>query len=143
MPDTPLDPGTFLRDQVAPRSARRIDELRSQIKRLEAELADRLGAEATVQLVLEGDGGGTWYMNLRQGTTEVSDKPAAPPLIRVYQTRDDWEALARAEIAQGPDRSAPSPAGDLTQSRLKRLQGVTGALEFRLQTDAGERRTLV
>src|SRR5262245_39916850 len=142
---TPLDPATFLRDHVAPRSRQRIEALRAQIGRLEAEPEDRLGAEATIQVVLEGVGGGTWYLNLREGDTHVGDAPTHTPVIRVYQSRDDWEALARAELAPGgADAGGSEPTGgELTRSRLDRMRGITGVLEFRMQTDDGERRTLV
>lgn len=137
MADTPppLEPATFLREQVAPRPGRRIETLRTEIARLERELADRLGAQATVQLVLEGDGGGEWYLNLREGEMRVGDRPDSPPLVRVYQSREDWEALTRAELAAGG--GAP-PAADLTRSRLERLRGLEGTMEFRLGTGDGE-----
>src|SRR5262245_20932763 len=136
---TPLDPAIFLRDHVAPRSRRQVEELRARITRLEAELADRLGAEATIQLVLEGDGGGTWYLKLRQGDTQVADSPAARPLIRVYQSFRDWETLARAELS-GADSGGMPAGGDLTRSRIERLRGLEGSLEFRLQAEDGEER---
>jgi hypothetical protein len=135
-----LDPATFLRDEVAPRSGRRIDELRTQIARLQRELEDRLAAEATVQIVLEGEGGGTWYLNLRQGATVVDDRPASEPIVRIYQTRSDWDALAWLQLAGGAGRA---PAGDLTRGRIERLRALNGAIEFRLATDGGEHRTVV
>jgi putative sterol carrier protein len=141
----PLDPNTVLRDQVAPRVRRRMEELRAQISRLEAEFADRMAAEATVEIVLEGTAGGTWYLNVAQGTMTVSDEPVAPPLVRVRQTRDDWEALAREELGSA-DAGMP-PGADLTRSRVERMRGLAGALEFRLLDEGAgepvERRTLV
>src|SRR5512145_2815655 len=91
-----LEPQAFLAEQVAPRMAQRIEDLRAEIERLHRELADRLTAEATVALVLEGPDGGTWYMNIRDGQMAVATEPAQPPLVSVHQTRTDWEALARA-----------------------------------------------
>ena len=142
MPESPpaLDPVTFLREHVAPRSRRRVEELRAQIARLQRELEDRLAAEATIQMVLDGNGGGVWYLNLRQGDTEVTETPAAPPLVRIQQSREDWEALARVTLAGG---GGPSAGADLTRSRVERLRGLTGALEFRLATDDGERTVTV
>ena len=90
----PPDPSTFLREHVAPRSARRVAQLKAEIARLQRELDDRLAATATVQLVLEGDG--TWYLNLRDGETRVADVPDSPPIIRLYQERKDWESLGCA-----------------------------------------------
>jgi hypothetical protein len=132
-----IDPQAFLREQVAPRVARRIEDLRGEIERLHRELADRLTAEATVALVLEGPEGGTWYMNLREGQMVVDSEPAQPPLVSVHQTRADWEALARAA-------GGATPMGaDLTASRIERLREIRGTLEFRLSTGDTERRVEV
>ena len=67
MADTaaPLDPGAFLQEHVVDRLQRRIAELRSQVTRLERELEDRLAAEATLAFVLDGEAGGTWYVNVK------------------------------------------------------------------------------
>jgi len=135
--ETAIEPGAFLREQVAPRVARRIEDLRSEIDRLHRELADRLSAEATVALVLDGSGGGTWYMNLHDGRMVVETEPAQPPLVSVHQTRADWEALAQAA-------GGATPMGtDLTASRIERLREIRGTLEFRLTTDDTERRVEV
>jgi hypothetical protein len=99
----------------------------------------RLAAEGTVQLVLEGDGGGVWYLNLRHGETQVGDLPEFPPLVRVYQSREDWEALAGLQVAGG----SLTGGTDLTRTRIERLRTLEGALEFRLMGDEGERRMLV
>ena len=137
MPDAPLDPETFLREQVAPRVARRVEELRQQVVRLEAEIADRLAAEAVVELVLDGDGGGRWFLRLAGGQMEVATETGSPPLVRVFQSRGDWEALARAQAAGG---GTGAPVGaDLTRTRIDRLRGLQGGLEFRLLEDDGER----
>lgn len=134
--DTPLDPTTFLREHVLPRASRRVDELRAQVQRLQAELQDRLAAEATLELVLEGDGGGRWLMHLHDGGLQLVDTAPSPPLVRVFQSRADWEALAQAQLAGG---AGGTPVGaDLTRTRVDRLRGIQGALEFRLATDAGE-----
>jgi len=132
-----LDPLTFLNEYVAPRSRRRIEELRAQVARLEREIEDRRTAEGTVELVLEGDGGGRWFLNLRDGETRVSDKPDAPPLVRITQRREDWEALARAELTA--ERGGAVVGGDLSRSRIERLRGLRGTLEFHLVIDEGER----
>jgi hypothetical protein len=137
----PLDPATFLRERVAPRSWRRIEELRAQVVRLEREIEERLRAEATIEIVLEGPGGGTWYLNLRQGETRVEAAPAAPPLVRIYQSREDWEALARLQLAAGG--GPPGTAGELTRTRIERLRALAGAIEFRLAADSGEHRVVV
>ena len=132
-PDTPIDPAAFLREHVAPRVERRVAQLRADLGRLQRELDDRLAAAGTVQLILEGAGGGTWYLNLRDGQMHVAETPDGPPLVRVYQSRDDWEALARAHVTAG---AAVGGGGfELTRSRIERLRSVVGTIEFRLTGD--------
>src|SRR5258705_7566813 len=136
-PEPAIEPQAFLREQVAPRMAQRIEDLRAEIERLHRELADRLTAEAAVALVLEGPGGGTWYMNIRDGQMVVAAEPAQPALVSVHQTRADWEALAQAA-------GGATPMGaDLTASRIERLREIRGTLEFRLATGDTERRVEV
>src|SRR5206468_581288 len=108
-------------------------------RRRERELEDRLAAEATLEFVLEGDGGGAWFVNVHGEDVRVERAPARPPLIRLSQSRADWEALARSGLGMG----APPGAGDLTRARITRLATLKGTLEFRLITDDGERRVLV
>jgi len=129
---SPLDPSTFLLEHVVPRPAARIADLRSQIARLERELADRLAAAGSVELRLDGENGGTWYLNLSDGEARLAERPDSPPVVRVRQSREDWEALAREQLA---GRSGPTPGGDLTRSRIERLRGLDGTLEFRLVID--------
>ena len=136
MADLPLDPTTFLREQVLPHVRRRIADLRTQVQRLEAEIQNRLTAEATLELVLEGDGGGTWLLHLQAGDMQLVDRAPSPPLVRIYQSRADWQALVHAQRASG---SAGTPiGGDLTHDRIERLRGLQGVVEFRLTTDDGE-----
>jgi hypothetical protein len=128
-PNSPLDPGAFLREQVAPRVDRRVAQLRADLAKLQRELDDRVAATATVQLILEGAGGGTWSMNLRDGQMHVAETPAAPPLVRVYQRREDWEALARTHLSGVP---LGGRGFDLTRNRIDRLRSVVGTIEFQL-----------
>lgn len=138
---TPLDPAAFLREHVAPRVERRVAQLRADAARIQRELDERLAAEASVQLVLEGDGGGTWYLNLRAGQMRVADLPESTPLVRVYQQRSDWEALTRAQLDVGTT-GVGGPGADLTRSRIERLRSVVGTFELRL-TGETERRIRV
>jgi hypothetical protein len=137
MPDRPpLDPAAFLREHVAPRVRRRVDEVRAKIARLESELEERLAVQATVELGLEGDGGGVWYLNLAGGEMTVDEYPARPPVVRIRQSRADWDALA---IEAGPQ-----PSGrDLTRARVERVGRLEGGIEFLLGSDDGTRRILV
>src|SRR5262245_30641732 len=96
-----LDPGAFLQEHVADRLQRRIAELRAQVKRVERELEDRLAAEATLAFVLDGEAGGAWYVNVKGEDIRVERVAARPPLVRLSQSRTDWEALVQSGLGMG------------------------------------------
>src|SRR5207245_9277875 len=128
-------PGASRRGHMPDRLRKGIGDRRAQVARLERELEDRLAAEATLEFVLEGDGGGAWFVNVHGEDARVELAPARPPVIRLSQSRADWEALARSGLGMG----APPGAGDLTRARITRLATLKGTLAFRLITDDGER----
>lgn len=139
-PEAPLDPATILREHVAPRVERRVAQLRAELAKLQRELDERIAVRETVQLILEGAGGGTWYLNLRDGRMQVADVADSPPIVRVYQRRGDWDALVSTQLASGA--MSGGPGADLTRGRADRLRSVTGTIEFRL-TGEVERRIQV
>lgn len=127
----PLSPETFFQNNVAPQFSRRIEELRRQIFTLEQQVQDRLQAQATVRMVVEGDGGGVWHLNIDGGEMAVSADAAFPPIMTVYQSRTyfDWAAATAADAGVfGP--SARSSQGELTKSRIERLKMLKGLLQF-------------
>src|SRR5207244_11718617 len=86
------EPAAFLREHVADRLRRRIADRGAQVARLERELEDRLAAEATLEFVLEGDGGGAWFVNVHGEDVRGERAPARPPLTPLSQSRADREA---------------------------------------------------
>ncbi|MBI3244982.1 MAG: SCP2 sterol-binding domain-containing protein [Deltaproteobacteria bacterium] len=138
----PLSPETFFHNNVAPQFSRRIEELRQQIRTLEQQLQDRLQAQVTVRVVVEGDGGGVWHLNTDGGEMTVSADAVFPPLMTVYQSRAyfDWAAATAADAGVfGP--GARNSQGELTKSRIERLKMLKGLLQFTFThlPDGGER----
>src|SRR5258707_7894353 len=81
MAETPsqLAPETFFKEKVAPQFSRRIDDLRRQILSLEQQIQERLNAQGSVRIVVEGEGGGTWHLNVDKGEMTVTAEAASPP----------------------------------------------------------------
>jgi len=128
---TPISPENFFKEKVAPQFSRRIDELRRQIMTLEQQIQERQNAQGTVRIVIEGDGGGTWHLNVNKGEMTVSAEAAFPPVMTVYQPRGyfDWAASMAADSGLfGP--GARGNQGELTKSRLDRLKMLKGLLQF-------------
>jgi cell division septum initiation protein DivIVA len=127
----PITPEAFFKEKVAPQFGQRINDLRRQIANLEQQVQERTAAQATVRVVIEGAGGGTWYLNVNRGEMTVTAEPAFPPLMTVYQPRPyfDWAASMATEAGLfGP--GARSNQGELTKSRIERLKLLKGLIQF-------------
>lgn len=126
-----LTPESFFKEQVAPQFGRRIDDLRRQIMSLEQQLQERLTAQATVRVVIEGEGGGTWHLNVNKGEMTVTADPVFPPFMVIYQPRAyfNWAAAMAAGTGLfGP--GARNNQGELTKSRIERLKSLKGLIQF-------------
>ncbi|MGE0681341.1 MAG: SCP2 sterol-binding domain-containing protein [Candidatus Binatia bacterium] len=128
---TPISPETFFKERVAPQFSRRIDDLRRQILSIEQQIQERLNAQGSVRIVVEGDNGGTWHLNVNKGEMTVTTEPVFLPVMTVYQPRGyfDWAvSMATGSGLFGP--SARNNQGELTKSRLDRLKRLKGLLQF-------------
>lgn len=132
--DKPLDPAALLKEQVSERMKKRIAELKSKIAGLERDLEDRLGAEATICVALEGDGGGTWYVNIKDGEAAIEASAASTPLLTIHQTVD---AFRRGAAAGQSGLGGPGGNQELTKSRIQRMKGLKGSVEFRMTEAPG------
>ncbi len=126
-----LTPEAFFKEKVAPQFSRRIDDLRRQILSLEQQVQERAAAQATVRVVIEGEGSGTWYLNVNKGEMTVTAEPMFSPLMTVYQPRAyfDWAASTATDAGLfGP--GARNNQGELTRSRIERLKLLKGLIRF-------------
>jgi hypothetical protein len=126
-----ISPETFFKAKIAPQFSRRLDDLRRQILTLEQQIQERLNAQGTVRVVVEGDGGGVWHLNVAKGEMTVTNEAMFPPVMTVYQPRGyfDWATSMATEAGLfGP--SARNTQGELTKSRLERLKMLKGLLQF-------------
>ena len=91
---TPLTPEVFFSEKIAPQFRRRIEDLQRQILTLQQQIQERQTAQGTVRVVIEGDGGGTWCLNVRNGEMKAEKEAAFPPVMTIYQSRAyfDWAA---------------------------------------------------
>jgi hypothetical protein len=126
----------ILRDRVAAAHVRRTAELRHAADEAARRLADRLTVAATLRLVLEGAGGGEWYLVVRDGEMRVETASDDVPVMTVFQSVADWRRLLAADKGLF---AAGGGGTDLSPARVARLQALSGALEFRLtEVDGGE-----
>ena len=127
---------TVLRDRVAAAHNRRTEELHRGTETAARRLADRLATAATFRLVLEGPGGGEWYLVLRDGMMRVEASSDEAPVLTLFQAIEGWRRLLAAEagfFGGDPGRT------ELSRERVARLKVLSGALEFRLSGVEGGR----
>src|SRR5215470_12115572 len=91
---TPLTPEVFFSEKIAPQFRRRIDDLQRQILTVQQQIQERQTAQGTVCIVVEGDGGGTWCLNVKNGEMKAEKEAAFSAVMTVYQSRAyfDWAA---------------------------------------------------
>ena len=116
------------------------------------------GFDTSVRVVVEGDGGGTWTIRLRDGAFGVARGPEANPFVTLRQTRDDWQVtitkgigklLARmGEVTSTTDTAAAlsqaagglkMPAITFGAEKLKRLSVTKGSFHFDITGAEGGR----
>lgn len=127
----PLTPEAFFTEKVAPQMKRRIEDLRRQILSLEQQVEQRVTAQATIKVIVEGEGGGTWYLNIDAGEMKVASEAAFAPLMIIYESRAyfDWSVSIASEAGLfGP--SGQNTQNELTRSRIQRLKTLSGLLQF-------------
>lgn len=119
---------TVLRERVAAAHNQRTEELRAQAEAAERRLAERLGVAATLRLVLEGQGGGEWYLVVREGVMRIERASDEAPVVTVFQRTESWERL----LAAGKGFLAAGGGPELDAGRVARLKAIAGAIEFHL-----------
>lgn len=124
-----LRPDEILQRQVGEGRKRRIADLRGKVAALERELKELVEAEATLRVVLEGEGGGTWYVNLRGGEAHVGAAAESEPILSIHQSAADFRRAAGGELASGLGLGGQ---GELTRSRIARMRTVKGTIEFKV-----------
>jgi hypothetical protein len=126
--EQPASVETVLRERVAAAHNQRTDELRAQADAAARRLAERLAVAATLRLVLDGTGGGEWYLVLRDGRMEVDSASTKTPVVTIFQSAESWTRL----LAAGKGFLAAGGGPELDAGRVAKLEAITGAIEFRL-----------
>jgi hypothetical protein len=118
--------------------------LREQERKVEAErriLEAMRAVDATLCFEVQGEGGGTFFVNLEGGRATSSDRAARPPLLRIVQDRESFDRLVR-EAGDSPLRLIGGLSGlgeqlRLTRGRVEALAGVAGRVRFEVSGEQG------
>ena len=80
------------------------------------------GLDATIQYVLSGDGGGLYYMYIREGKCTAHRGVVDKPALTIHAPANVWLAISRGEL-------------DGSQAFMQRMYRVTGDMSILLKMD--------
>jgi putative sterol carrier protein len=96
---------------------------------------------ATIRVDVQGEGGGTWFLNIRKGRMAAGDAAEQAPFLTMIQDAGSYQRLVQeaGDSALGMLGGLSGLAGEmkLTRARIDNLAGVNGSLQFTLSGDAG------
>jgi len=97
--------------------------------------------DATICVEVRGEGGGRFFLNVREGRMSAGDAPAQAPFLTVVQDRPAFEKLAReaGDSALALLGGLSGLAGEmrLTRKRIESLGQLQGAVRFSVGGDGG------
>lgn len=138
---TTPDPVTYFTELFPAQWARTLRDQERAVRSAQRLLDDMREVNATLQVEVRGEGGGSWSLNVRDGVLTPGDDAAHPPFLTLVLERADFEHLA-AETGDSPLAflgALASQGGDLklTGSRMENLKLLRGTLRFELAGEAG------
>jgi hypothetical protein len=96
---------------------------------------------ATIRVDVEGEGGGTWFLNIRAGRMQAEEAPAQPPFLTLIQDRGAFERIAResgdSAMALLGGLSGLANEMKLTRSRVDALSELDGSVLFEVTGEGG------
>jgi len=98
-------------------------------------------AEASIEVIVDGEGGGTFYLNVASGRMTAGDAPAREPFLTMKHGLEALVALEResGDSALGFLGGLAGLAGEirLTAGRLDNLADVEGSMQFEMTGGGG------
>ena len=100
-----------------------------------------VAVDATIRVEVEGEGGGTFHLNIAKGRMSADDADAHAPFLVLFQDRRAFDRIAReaGDSAMALLGGLSGLAGEmrLTQARIDNLAFVNGLVHFEVTGDDG------
>ncbi len=97
--------------------------------------------DATIRVEVEGEGGGTFYLNIRAGRMSAEARAAQAPFLTLIQDRRAFDRLSReaGDSALALLGGLSGIAGELvlTRGRVENLRSLDGLVRFEVTGDDG------
>jgi len=140
MSDLPT-PASFYREQIPAQFNRALDRQQA-LGDAGRRVYDAMRAvDATIRVDVEGEGGGTIFLNIRAGRMSAGDSAAHSPFLTLIQDRRAFERLSReagdSALALLGGLSGLAGEMKLTRARIENLCDVNGLVSFEVTGDDG------
>lgn len=140
MSQVTIDPGTFYREWIPAQFNRALDA-QAALGESGRRVYDGMRAvSGTIRVDVEGEGGGTFFLNIREGRMSAGGSASHAPFLTLIQERSAFERIVResGDSAMAMLGGLSGLAGEmkLTRSRVEMLAGLEGLVLFEV-TGAG------
>ena len=137
----PPEPHEFYSERVPAQFNRDLDAQHAKGETGRQLYEDMCAVDATIRVEVEGEGGGTFYLNIERGRMRASAEASHPPVLTLLQDRRAFEHLVR-ETGDSASALLGGLAGlggamPLTRSRIEQLVGLSGLMQFEITGDDG------
>jgi len=134
-------PQEFYGERLPGQFNRMLGDQERAVEKAQRLLDSMRAVNATIRVEVRGEGGGTFFLNVRDGRMSGGEAPAHPPFLTLVQDREAFERIAAeaGESALGMLGGLSGLAGEmkLTQERIRNLAGVRGCLAFSVSGSRG------
>jgi hypothetical protein len=139
--ENPADPRVFYCERI-PAQFNRALEAQAALGEPGRRVYDGMRAvSATIRVDVEGEGGGTFYLNIREGRMSAGGSPAQAPFLTLIQDRRAFERIAReagdSAMALLGGLSGLAREMKLTRARVDALAGLEGLVLFEVTGESG------
>jgi SCP-2 sterol transfer family len=137
----PTDPRTFFLETLPAQWNASLREQERAVEAAERLLAGMRGVDATIQVEIEGEGGGRFFLNIAAGRLTPGTAAAYAPFLTLRQDRASFERFA-AEVGDSALGFLGALSGlaqemRLTRARVDLLAGLMGSVRFELRGAGG------
>lgn len=141
MSATPLDPRVFYCERI-PAQFNRALEAQAALGEAGRRVYEGMRAvSATIRVDVEGEGGGSFYLNIREGRMTPGESAAHPPFLTLIQDRRAFERIALeagdSAMALLGGLSGLAREMKLTRARVDALAGLEGLVLFEVTGEGG------
>ena len=127
--DEPISVEAHLQTAIAPRFGQIVAATAKQLDALQRDLADLRAARGSIEWQVDGEGGGTWFLNIADGAMTIAPAAIEPPFMSVTQSAENWRRFVSGAATPGFLGGGSSRRG-LGKQRIERLRTIRGSVRF-------------